>query len=157
MKGNNTPTSSELPYDSLLPTYPPYTHKKNPGGWQGTRPCGTCNLPTDHPPEQQPGCASRAMTRQREGDSEQRLSEFVFPSSGRTKSRSRQVPRQNWEPLPLGRTGLMTQRQTRPFPEARPFPLASGSQPGCSFLKPPAWPLVKKTGDRWLLREPGDR
>lgn len=81
--------------------------------------------------------------------------EFVFPSSGRTQKLESAGLRQNQGLQRLGGTGQMTQSQPLPFPETRPFPLDTSSQ--AFFPKPPAWPLVKETRDRWLLRDPGDR
>ena len=70
------------------------------------------------------------MTRRRETQAAPFLSLF-FPHLEEPTSWSRQ----NQGPLPLGRTGLMTQSQPFPFPEDRPFLLATSS-PATHFPKP---------------------
>lgn len=56
------------------------------------------------------------------------LPSLFFPHLGGPRSWSRQVLRQNQGLQRLGGTGRMTQSQPLPFPETRPFPLATSSQ-----------------------------
>lgn len=86
MKDNHETMSPELPQDpklfSLEGTPPPapctQTHEKDPDGCERTRPCGTCNLPTDHPSEQSQ-TARRVMTRRSHS-----APSLFFPLAGRT-------------------------------------------------------------------------
>lgn len=70
------------------------------------------------------------MTRRRETQSTAVQSLF-FPHQGEPTSWSWQ----NQGLLPLSRTGLRTQSQPLPFPETRPFPLATSS-PATHFPDP---------------------
>lgn len=110
----------------FYPAHPTYTHTKNPD-WLCQRIHARaapviCLLITRS--RAQPGCARREMTRRRETLGKA-FPEFCFSSSGRA---CKPEVRNTRGPLPLGRTGLMTQSQSCPSPEARPCP-------------PTPWPL----------------
>lgn len=91
-----------------------------------------------------------------ERDSEQRLSRVCFSLIWENqKLESAGSEAEPGAPI-LGSNWSNDTEKDSPLPRGQTLPLGY-RQLGCSFLKPPAWPLVKKTEDRWLLREPGDR
>lgn len=92
------------------------------------------------------------MTRRRETRAKPFLS-FAFPHLGEPASQSTQYE----GPLPLGRTGLMTQSQSCPFPEARPCPPTPRplSSLVTHFPKSQCGHWVQESRDRWFFEPRG--